>query len=106
MFTSGRPPILLCSVEQLDWRKWIDRRNGVLVNELGLSTARKQNAKAVEEDYRALELDPVFEEHGHRNLTVLKVPEEHILNRLDPLYCHVEFLSLILVIAETAGASL
>ena len=84
----------------------MDGRDGLLVDDLRLAISRQQDAEPVKGGHIALELDPVLEEHGHRNPMVLKVPEKHVLNSLDSLYCHLELPFLILVIAETAGASL
>jgi hypothetical protein len=36
---------------------------------------------------------------------ILKVPEEHLLDRLDPLYCHGKFLSFNLVTTAIMGTS-
>ncbi len=66
----------------------------MLIDELRLPIPREQNAEAVEHSHVALELDPAFEKHRYGNLMVLKVPEKHLLNRVGPLYCHVEFPSL------------
>ena len=76
----------------------------MLIDELRLPIPREQNAEAVEHSHVALELDPAFEKHRHGNLMDLKVPEKHLLNRLGPLYCHVEFPSLFLITAGTLGA--
>jgi hypothetical protein len=75
----------------------------VLIDDLRLAFSREQNAKVVERGYVALELDAVLEKHRHRNLMVLKMPEKHLLDRLDSLYRHVESLSLFLIIAEALG---
>jgi hypothetical protein len=106
MFASGWLTNLLCSVEQLNRREWLDRGDGVLIDELRLPISRKQNAEAVEHGHVALELDAVHKKHCHRNPMILKVPEEHLLDRLDPLYCHGEFPFLALATAATAGALL
>ena len=106
MIASGWLPSLPCSLEQLDRRQWLDRGDGLLVNELRLPISREQNAEAVERSHVALELDPTFEKHYHRDLMILKVSEEHLLNSLGPLYCHAEIPSMNLVTSETLHASL
>jgi hypothetical protein len=106
MFASGWLSDLFCCVEQLDRREWLDNGDGLLVDELRLAIPREQNAEAVEGGHVALELNPALEKHRHRNLAILKVPEEHLLDRLDPLYCHGEFPFLIPVTAATTGALL
>jgi hypothetical protein len=94
-----------CSFEQLDrWEGWIVEMP--LVDDLRLAISRQQDAEPVKGGHIALELDPVLEEHRHRNLMVLKMPEKHILNGLDPLYGHAEAPSFILVTAAILGASL
>src|SRR5688572_5130892 len=103
MIASGWLPSLPCSVEQLDWRERVDGGDGLLVDDLRLTISREQNAEAIEGGHVALELASVLEEHGHRNLMVLKVPEKHLLDSLDPLYSHLESPSLLLITAETLG---
>ncbi len=78
----------------------------MLVDDLRLVISCEQNTEVVEGRHVALQLDAVHKKHGHRNSMILKVPEEHILDRLNPLYWHAEFSSLILVTAVTVSASL
>ncbi len=84
----------------------MDRGDGLLVDDLRLAISRQQDAEPVKGGHIALELDPVLEEHGHRNPMVLKVPEKHVLDSLDPLYCHGEFPFLVLVTTAIMETSL
>jgi hypothetical protein len=104
MLALGRLTNLFCPVEQLDRREWLYRGDSVLIDELRLPIPGEQNAEVVERGHVALELDAVCKKHYYRNLAVLKVPEEHLLDRLDPLYCHGKFPFLFLITAETLGA--
>jgi hypothetical protein len=90
----------------LDRRDWLDRGDGVFVDDLRLAISREKNAKDVERSHIALKLDAVLEKHSHGNLAILKVTEKYVLDRLNPFYCHMKLPFLILVIAKTAGASL
>jgi len=106
MLASGLLPNLFSSVEQLDRREWVDRGDGLLVDDLRLAISRQQNAETVEGSHIALEFDPVLEKHSHRDLMDLKVPEKHLLDSLDPLYGHSELPSLFIVTAATTGTLL
>src|SRR5688572_12970111 len=69
-------------IEQLDRRAGHDRRDGVLVDQLRLRIAPKQQAEVVEPGNNALELVPVHEEDRDRDLLLANMIEEGVLQVL------------------------
>src|SRR5918999_3140168 len=53
-------------VHQMDWLPRHDRRDGMLIDELGMSVTAKENAEVVEPGDDPLQLDPVDEKNGQR----------------------------------------
>src|SRR5262245_4139532 len=69
-------------IEQLDRRARHYRRNGVLIDQLGLRIAAQQQAEVIEPGDHALQLDAVHEEDRDRDFLLADVVEKSILKVL------------------------
>jgi len=76
--TIRRAPVLLI-VQERDGAAGHDCRDGVFVNELGVSIPAQKHAEIVEPGHDALEFDAVNEEYRQRRLMLSHVVEECVL---------------------------
>src|SRR6516164_2568071 len=79
LFRGGR---LLGAFEQLDRMTRHNRRDRVLVDELGMPVASQQDAEIIEPGHYPLQLDPVHQEDRERGFVLTDVVEEGILQIL------------------------
>jgi hypothetical protein len=66
-------------VYQLDGLCWVDRRNGMLEDDLGATSPNKHHREVVEPPDLALQPYAVDEKHSHIKFVVAKVPQEGVL---------------------------
>ena len=64
----------------------------MLIDELRVSVATKQDGEVVEPSDDALELDPIDQENGYGRLVLSHVIQEHVLNVLRLLVGHGDIL--------------
>jgi hypothetical protein len=75
-------------IEQLNRRAGHDGADGVLIHELGVSIAAKQNGKIVKPGDDPLQFDTVHKENRYRRFAFPHVVQEHVLNILRFLIGH------------------
>src|SRR4051812_26088713 len=89
-------------IAEIDRLRRHDRRDGVLVDELGLAVAARQHREIVEPGDDPLELDALHQEHGDRRLGASQAVQEHVLEIVD-LVGHCA-LFLVILAADRAVA--
>jgi hypothetical protein len=63
----------------LDWLRWVDSRDGMLIDDLGPSAPDKLDGEGVKRSDLALEPDPIRQKDGDLNSVVAKMFQEHLL---------------------------
>jgi hypothetical protein len=66
-------------ITQFDGLRWLNSRDGMLVDDLGAIASHKLDREAVEPFDLALKPDPIHEKHRHLNIVVAEMLQEGVL---------------------------